>query len=710
MKKILSITFIFFIVHSVLAQNQEVDTNAVSVDTQGSLFDLSLNELVNLKVTVVSKREELTSEAPGMVTSYSAKDIEDYGYYNLSDLASITSGYSSFKTFGEKVFETRGQKADGFDNNKHLVLYDGIPINHARAYSAGMDNQLPLFGASQVTFLKGPGSALYGTSAFYGVIDVQTKKLSSIGSSMESKLSFGSYNRERRIMANAFVKKENGEMSIVVGAYGRDASKDFLGANNIKDDTHLKWDDESSMFLNSTYEVSKGKAKGLKSGLIFMRKMGHGGDYWTEGLDSANSTNPTNYVVWTELIPYLKYKKELTEKLNLSTYLLYNNSTEESNYVFPWGAPITRGFSYTFGNIQWNGELDYEVHEKHHLIGGLFYDWRAQLANGVSYEWGTTVNYLDSTARADYDLELTPVEDLNTAAVFGQYQGEFDVLEGLNLTIGARYDNGWSETNKYTQVSPRVGVVQKLTNSVIFKFLYGQAMRAPGVKEVGINPDVQREIKENGGDATVVPDFLSPESIRTIELGMTFLPRKWNISIALFNNQTINAYERVAHVYSDGKNGPAYFVNTNGIVSSKGLEFDAVFAPNRSLKVFANYAFAESNIADTIKVNQVPDHKINLGVSYRFPIIRFPMTVSVISKNAVNYHVHSSGYGGNSTVPGYNFLDANLLFPLTEEIGIELQVRNVLDQQWHQPSIKSNEKFDVLYLGRTFLFTLSAKL
>ena len=221
MRSLFIATFLIISFNSLFAQNTGVDTNAVVIDTSASLFDLSLNDLLNLKVTVVSKREERVSEAPGMVTSYSAKDIENYGYYNLSDLASITSGYSNYTAFGEKMFETRGQKAGSWNNQKHLVLIDGIPVNHARAYSAPMENQLPLFFAERVEFMKGPGSVLYGTSAFYGAVSIVPKSLKEIGSKVEAKLSSGNYHGETRLMTNALSKTEDGEAILSMGFYKR---------------------------------------------------------------------------------------------------------------------------------------------------------------------------------------------------------------------------------------------------------------------------------------------------------------------------------------------------------------------------------------------------------------------------------------------------------------------------------------------------------
>ncbi len=106
---------------------------------------LSLQDLVNLNITVASKTSEKISDAPGVITAYDANDVERYGYYTIKDLSNITSGYSSFSAFGETNLETRGKKAGSWNVSKHLLLVDGIPVNHARANSAPLEYQIPFF-------------------------------------------------------------------------------------------------------------------------------------------------------------------------------------------------------------------------------------------------------------------------------------------------------------------------------------------------------------------------------------------------------------------------------------------------------------------------------------------------------------------------------------------------------------------------------------
>ena len=86
-------------------------------------LDMSLSELLNVSVVTGSKRLEPNSDTPAVITVYTARDLEMMGYYTLADLADKTPGYSSYSIYGERVFETRGQKAGSFNNNLLKMFY-----------------------------------------------------------------------------------------------------------------------------------------------------------------------------------------------------------------------------------------------------------------------------------------------------------------------------------------------------------------------------------------------------------------------------------------------------------------------------------------------------------------------------------------------------------------------------------------------------------
>ena len=132
------------------------------------------NDLIERKVVTVATRYAQTVEqAPSIVTVITAADIRQFGYRKVTDiLQSIPGIYIKTSKEGRDLAWFRGVISD--DNNKILLLVDGVPWYDGGYTHAWLDEYIPLFHVKQVEIIKGPGSAVYGTNAFSGVINIVT--------------------------------------------------------------------------------------------------------------------------------------------------------------------------------------------------------------------------------------------------------------------------------------------------------------------------------------------------------------------------------------------------------------------------------------------------------------------------------------------------------------------------------------------------------
>ncbi len=710
-----------FIIKSGFSQTNDEKKDEEKED----FYNMSLQDLVNLEISVAAKTTEKIADAPGVITAYTSDDIERYGYYTLKDLSNITSGYSSFSSFGETNLETRGQKAGSWNVSKHLLLIDGIPVNHSRANSAPLEYQIPLFFANKVEFLKGPGSALYGNSAFYGVMNLTSKKLEDQKSLIETKFSYGDAGQSKRVMGNALNKNELGQASFSFGFYQKGFSGDSLGANN----GTFHFNNDNSTFLKSSYSFTERKLKGFSLGFIYMNRTSHGGEFW------GATPSPVNEVTWEEIIPYLKYERELNEKIKVKSYLKYNGSKEKSTYGASWssvqiGSSPLIGYDYLAANIEALGEVNYEINENTNLIAGVNFDTRKELASPYSYDWNIA---LTDTATGSpfgfyYKSHEGPIR-VNIASAYLQIRNRIDILEGMTLTTGARLDNGFSEAGVYSPISPRIGVVQKLNKTLNIKALYGQALRAPGVKEIGLNTETIDEIKRNGGTGNIndIPN-VGAEIIKSFEGGVNYNNEGLSLSMAYFYNTTTDALDGVQYSYI-AQNGdtiqPNYFRNASAVINAQGIELEAQYAFNQNLRLMLNHAYAKAVQNDSVKFVDVPTQKTNAAISYalngKFKIastlVFRHVWGYVVPNDPINLSDPSEGirYTGagldmnaNDELKGYTMLDFNLQFPMNENFGFELQARNLLDTKWKQPSLLGVNSMIPLE-RRNFLFTVYCK-
>lgn len=705
---------------------------------------MSLDELLNMEITVASKKAEKLSDAPGSITAYSANDIEKMGYYTLADLASITAGYSAPKGLNVSQFETRGQyTSGGFDNNKHLILVDGIPVYNARANMASSEEVLPLLGFKRIEFLRGPGSALYGIGAFNGVINVVSKDLEENGTMVDGKISLGDYDGKRRIMLSTIHKSDIGVAKISAGYYSKESTQQYLGAGDsdpdYQEDALARYEDYStSTYLNANFKLTESLLKGLTTGVIYQKRESGLGEWW---MDQQNQTYPFTESQFEQFIPYLKYERQLNDKLSINSYLKKNYSSEKYAGSNGWQAAMYwsgAGLSFFKLNVDETegfAEARYEASEKLSLTAGL---------NIVSrYGTGAPENYIyyvtkDQGTLYNYSADFSKrTSTYNTYSAFGQAQYKVDFLAGLNITAGARMDMGrvldaktGETTNKYNQLSPRVALVQKLTEKVNVKAMYGKALRAPMIKEVGGNEEAKaillRDTDPNkNADAANVPD-LNAETIDSYEASITYNDKMFGLSGTAFMNFTENALYRGSTPGVNGSTGQAIIQNISGVVKGQGVEFEASVLPIKNIRLSANYATAiveQPEVlvnSDTISGGRpfnTPTNKINGVVSYTM-FAPVKMSVALMFTHIKGYNVggfspwRTSGSNSddfNAVYGGQSLLDLNIMGEVTENLSLELQVRNLTGAKYQTPAFFGSRKLNVPGAGRSFLVTVGYK-
>ena len=138
----------------------------------------SLEDLMNIEVTSVSKKEQKLSRVAAAVFVITQEDIVRSGATNIPDLLRMVPGLD----VGEINGSTWAISARGFNgqfSNKLLVMIDGRIVytpNFAGVYWDTLD--LPLEDIDRIEVIRGPGGTIWGANAVNGVISIFTKKAS----------------------------------------------------------------------------------------------------------------------------------------------------------------------------------------------------------------------------------------------------------------------------------------------------------------------------------------------------------------------------------------------------------------------------------------------------------------------------------------------------------------------------------------------------
>jgi iron complex outermembrane recepter protein len=161
------------------ATAQQADTLPQQPDSGSSstvLKNLSVDELMNVVVTSVSRRAEPLSHAASAIQVVTQEEIRRSGATSLPEALRLASNLQVAQIDSRQwAISSRGFNSSS--TNKLLVLIDGRTVYTPLYSGVFWDVQdVPLADIDRIEVISGPGSTLWGANAVNGVINVITKR------------------------------------------------------------------------------------------------------------------------------------------------------------------------------------------------------------------------------------------------------------------------------------------------------------------------------------------------------------------------------------------------------------------------------------------------------------------------------------------------------------------------------------------------------
>jgi len=442
-------------------------------EDEGDLFALSLRELSQIRVSIASRVEETFIDAPSSVTVITRQEINRLGVRTLSELLNYVPGFQSFLSPHESngsLIMARGL-ARTYGANL-LLMIDGRRLNDE--YTGGFtwaDHLLSLHNVKQVEVIRGPGSALYGSNAFSGVINIITEKREYFA------LTAGSNNGSG---AAAAALGQVGELGVSAAFnFYRDDGQTYTGVT------------DKNGFNKTTLDPVE----------VFEGRL---------DLEHRQSRVILEYMA-TRLEDYFVLKR-------ISNGANKNDSERLGVYV-----------EHDFNLPQdWHGSgrLGFMRHDRNTQtfitpadISPFFMDWQQDTREaqfdlstmtqaGHQLSLGAYLGYMDIPHSIITGLNPFVLEE--SRLVVGAYiQDQFDLQDDLRLTAGLRYD---SYSDFGDTVNPRLALLYHWREHQSFKFIYGQAYRAPSLGDL-----YDKENIVSTGNL-----FLKPITVDTYEIAYLF--------------------------------------------------------------------------------------------------------------------------------------------------------------------------------------------
>lgn len=635
--------------HAVIA-----DAQVSPPPTRSGSSDAVLLEVIP-SVFGASRFDQLSTEAPSSVSVLTRDDIAAHGWRTLGDVLQTVRGLYVINDGLYATLGARGFGRPGDYNSRVLLVIDGHRMNE-NIYDSGMlgfESPIHVDDIERIEVIRGPSSSLYGTSAFFGVINVVTTRGRAAG-----------------------------------GARAR-ASVESFGTRDLA----LSAGERFRNGVEVRASLSRRRSDGRDYFFPELAATPTGG--WARGLDGERRDRAAIRLDWGELsitgLLNLRDKNLATARYSVDFAASGVSFTDNVGLL---GATLEHAFSAgqtTRASVSFN---TYDYH------GSYWYDQRPN-SDWARGRWGVVeVQHLSSNWRKHrvvfgaqlfhnfrqvqgYREEnaVTFFSDAREGSAAAYLQDEFRFAAGWILNGGLRLDR---YTSFGSTLNPRLGLIRSLRPGSALKFLYGRAFRAPNVFErlyTGVDVDPNPHLR--------------PERISTAELLLEHqLSAQWKMSASLYRNRV----ERLIDYADVDGDGVGQYLNL-GSARAEGVEVEGEFEW-RGARTRASHSLQRAvDVATETDLSNAPRQLSLLDVTV-------PLTAGVTASTEVRSIGERTASSG-SRLPRYT--TANLwLTAALPRWGIRVSggAFNVFNAQFADPTGDDFVQSSIPQAGRHFRLSL----
>lgn len=442
----------------------------------------------NDEIIVVSagKIEQKLEDSVEKIQIVGAEEIKENGAKNLAEAMKNLPGVNiNGASAGNPVDSITMQ---GFDSDYVKILVNGISLSGNIGGSVAV-NSIPVEDVDHIEIVQGASSALYGSDAMGGVINIITKKQSNLA---------GKKKIQASISEEMTLKKDNNFRNYTAGSVNFKASKLSAGVSGAFDYTPGKKDYEYYAFAANYVDYYKSAKKHLAYGRFFSDwndDWGKAGIYFTYS-DSFQESNFTSVGFDTgSTMTYLSKRIEgglsgeykINEKLLFSgfssiKYFLLN--TDYSSFtVNPYLKNIVRNSTVTDSNfIDWESEIhgSWNLNSCNEMLFGI--NGNLQTIDGDSFD------------RREKQLLLS----LFAQDKISFFEGKLSVIPGFRFDFSPALEStdsnyeyesgkGWKKKRRNSpsvfMVTPKLSIRFDPIKNTVVRFSYGMGYKIPTLKQ-----------------------------------------------------------------------------------------------------------------------------------------------------------------------------------------------------------------------------------
>jgi outer membrane receptor for ferrienterochelin and colicins len=630
--------------------------SAVFAQEKGTLktedvLNMSLADLMNVKVVTASKTQQSIKDVAATVHVITAEQIRDRAYFTLEEALSDLPGFQfrNILGFNSYVF-MRGAPNQ---NNLILLMVDGVQINELNSGGFYAGGQFILSDIEQIEVVYGPASALYGTNAVSGIINIITKKPT--GKTGHVSLLGGNF---KTGMFDFNLKNYQASKDIGYSFSGQYKTSGKANLAGINGDNN--WTDNMENFENDLSFSARAKVKMFNAGFDYQEKRSS----MTTNTKSIDDIYLDRNTLWDIMFlnAFVKYSNNIHKKWTLNSTAYYRNATVKPNTIdaIIKATDTTSGkqIGYYRPNQLFGIENQFNFKPSDHVLflAGLIGE-AEMLSNGYSI----------TNSSSQDEAPPTPANPpiINNYLVSYYVQLNYTIFKQLSIIGGVRHDF----SNYYGQVFvPRVGLVFN-QNRFTAKALYNRAFRSP------------KPWDYNYGTGN---KSLKPEKMKSLELCLSYqLKEDLNFGGSLYFNTIDDELTKETTTTVDR------WIN-QGALNTTGFELYGNYHVGK-FNLDMNYTYNDSRDQDEVFIPEISLNTANAGLTYSFrKILKINLRANYLG-DRINPSIIPAT--GNDKIDAATIFNGCISFLGLKNCNLQFKMNNILDKEYYHPS----NRFDGRY-------------
>ena len=538
----------------------------------------------------------------------------------------------------------------GADSNKTLVIIDGIEVNDLASITGGYDfAHLTADNIERIEVLKGSQSALWGSDAMGGVINIVTQK-GQAGFNPTAAIEIGENNYH----------KENVSLSGAEGNSHYSLSASHLETDGISAKTRELDDPDNDGYRNNTVTLKAGHQFSDIFAMDTVLRYSDAENEYDEDKYEFDATTFTSEQVANIADIYAKSRQRLA-KLNTHLNLLSNRWQNRLSVAF--SDSLNRDFSsysseYEGQKIKTDLQSDYYLNRVNGYTQRLSFIAEHENDNYQSWAMDEKQRIEASGVVLGYGADWQKTLFFN-AAVRHDINDKFDDTTTYHIDIST-----WISDGTRLHASHGTGVKNPSLGQ-----LYGEVTAWSYSGNAALKPE-----ESLSWDAGVEYNFAELDAY----IDLTYFDSRYT---------DMHAYE------SDPVTWQGTYVNLDNKATARGVELTASLKMSDDFRVNAGYTYMETDDGDNNELLRRPKHSASLNSNYKY-------TDNLSANIGVRYVGERLDYG-NIDLDDYTVINIGAAYQIHKHVSVSARLENAFDEDYEEVSDYGTDPLTA-YLGISF--------